>query len=214
MAEAIVADLRVITRAEAKALGLKRYFTGAPCKLGHVTEWIVSSYQCCECNRIKALEHHKNNREKSLQKMAARRAKPEAKAAMTAYLAAYRAKPENKAARSAWHKEKCATDPVYAIGTRARHLVTDSLTRMGFKKTLRAEEILGCTIAEFKRHVEKQFTKGMSWNNRSDWELDHIIPMATATTQDEAVALNHFTNLRPLWRQANRAKSARILSLL
>ena len=47
--------LDIITRKEAKALGLKRYFTGKPCKHGHVCERQVSSKGCVEC------ESHRNN---------------------------------------------------------------------------------------------------------------------------------------------------------
>ena len=39
----------VISRAEAKALGLKRYFTGKPCKHGHVAERYVASWSCASC---------------------------------------------------------------------------------------------------------------------------------------------------------------------
>lgn len=37
----------LISRAEAKALGLKRYFTGMPCKHGHIAEGYVASTNCC-----------------------------------------------------------------------------------------------------------------------------------------------------------------------
>lgn len=204
----------IITRSEAMSRGLKRYFNGAPCKLGHIAERIVSSYECCECNRIKALEHHRKNREASLAKMAKRRANPAARAATIAYLAEYRQKPENIAARKEWWREKYKSDEVFAVAKRARGLVSDSLNRRGFKKTSRTAQILGCTIQEFKQHIERQFLKGMTWENRSKWELDHIVPIASATTQDEAIALNHYTNLRPLWREDNRSKSAKILTLL
>jgi hypothetical protein len=40
----------IIGRAQAKALGLKRYFTGKPCKRGHVAERFVSG-PCLECSR-------------------------------------------------------------------------------------------------------------------------------------------------------------------
>lgn len=42
----------VITRADAKARGLTRFFTGEPCKLGHVCERSVSSRRCLECSRL------------------------------------------------------------------------------------------------------------------------------------------------------------------
>jgi 5-methylcytosine-specific restriction endonuclease McrA len=44
----------IISRAEAKAAGLKRYFTGVACKHGHVAERFVSTRQCADClNNLK-----------------------------------------------------------------------------------------------------------------------------------------------------------------
>ena len=40
----------VISRAEAKALGLKRFFTGEPCSEGHVVERYVSIGRCVTCH--------------------------------------------------------------------------------------------------------------------------------------------------------------------
>jgi 5-methylcytosine-specific restriction endonuclease McrA len=41
---------KIMTRAEAKTAGLKRYFTGAPCKRGHVAERLVSNGGCFVCH--------------------------------------------------------------------------------------------------------------------------------------------------------------------
>ena len=41
----------IVTRKEAKALGLVRYFSGKPCKHGHVAERVTSGGTCCECQR-------------------------------------------------------------------------------------------------------------------------------------------------------------------
>lgn len=41
-------EKKVITRAQAKALGLSRYFTGKPCKHGHVAERRIEG-KCVEC---------------------------------------------------------------------------------------------------------------------------------------------------------------------
>jgi hypothetical protein len=59
---------RIICRDEARALGLKRYFTGAPCKRGHVAERYVSSCRCMECDRVLALEWRVANLEKAREK--------------------------------------------------------------------------------------------------------------------------------------------------
>jgi hypothetical protein len=41
--------VKIVTRAEAKAAGLKRYFTGVPCKHGHVSDrWVIDG-KCKSC---------------------------------------------------------------------------------------------------------------------------------------------------------------------
>lgn len=41
----------VITRSDARARGLRRYFTGKPCPRNHVSERNLSDKKCVECNR-------------------------------------------------------------------------------------------------------------------------------------------------------------------
>jgi hypothetical protein len=43
---------RLISRKEAKALGLTHYFTGLPCKHGHLALRTVSKYACGDCRRM------------------------------------------------------------------------------------------------------------------------------------------------------------------
>lgn len=106
------------------------------------------------------------------------------------------------------------SNPLFALGARLRSLVRVSLEIKGVRKPAKTEAILGCTLSEFAAHIERQFLPGMNWANRNLWELDHITPMASAKTEAEAVALNHFTNLRPLWRAENRSKRDRITVLI
>lgn len=40
---------------EARAAGETHYFTGRPCKFGHVARRIVRSRNCCECTRLTSL---------------------------------------------------------------------------------------------------------------------------------------------------------------
>lgn len=47
---------RVVTRAEAKAAGLKRYFTGVACANGHVAERYVNDGKCSGCDDAKKLK--------------------------------------------------------------------------------------------------------------------------------------------------------------
>lgn len=47
-----MSDRPIITLAEAKAAGLKRYYTGVPCKHGHLTERQTSNGTCMKCTAI------------------------------------------------------------------------------------------------------------------------------------------------------------------
>lgn len=44
---------RIVSRDDAKAAGLKRYFTGEPCRNGHVAERLVSAGKCVDCDKAK-----------------------------------------------------------------------------------------------------------------------------------------------------------------
>jgi hypothetical protein len=48
--------MQIIRRKDAIAQGLKRYFTGEPCKRGHISEKNVSDYRCLQCAAEKARE--------------------------------------------------------------------------------------------------------------------------------------------------------------
>ncbi|MFL9943721.1 HNH endonuclease [Paraburkholderia graminis] len=53
MADAIVAQSPIVTRAEAKASGKTNYFTGKPCKYGHVAPRQTVNGMCHACRAIK-----------------------------------------------------------------------------------------------------------------------------------------------------------------
>ena len=72
-------------------------------------------------------------------------------------------------------------------------------------------KLLGCSYEEVREHLSKQFTEGMSWDNYGEWHIDHIIPLASATTEEEVLKLYHYTNLQPLWAKDNLSKGCKIL---
>src|ERR1700761_3086543 len=53
--------LAITSCAEAKALGLKRYFTGEPCKNGHVAERYTSGWRCIVCSSEKSASAYARN---------------------------------------------------------------------------------------------------------------------------------------------------------
>lgn len=82
----------IITRAQAIERGLTRYFTGKPCKHGHVSARQVSCWQCIECDREKKSRDYATNPRKFAERSASYRSKNTEK--LRDYNARYRS--ENK----------------------------------------------------------------------------------------------------------------------
>ena len=59
-------DLKIITREDAKRMGQKWYFTGEPCKYGHVDKRYVKSGICYACKRNINKKQTKENRKLTL----------------------------------------------------------------------------------------------------------------------------------------------------
>lgn len=81
---------------------------------------------------------------------------------------------------------------------------------MGYYKRSKTTDLLGCDFNKLKNHLESKFAIGMNWDNYGKWHIDHIVPIASAKTEDEIVALNHYTNLQPLWAEDNIRKGAKL----
>ena len=46
--------MKLISNADAKKAGLARFYTGKPCKYGHLSERAVSNWRCLECHKLMA----------------------------------------------------------------------------------------------------------------------------------------------------------------
>ena len=111
-----------------------------------------------------------------------------------------------------YRKEKRKIDKIYYLSEKIRGIIHKSLKNNGFKKNLKTNQILGCTIIEFKFYIESKFQKWMSWENYGlyngklnyGWDLDHIKPLSIANTEKDLYELNHYTNFQPLCSVINR----------
>ena len=60
--------MQIILRSEAKKLGLKRYFTGNPCKHGHFAERRTGYGNCVECQKEKGRKYDAKRRKTTSRK--------------------------------------------------------------------------------------------------------------------------------------------------
>lgn len=104
-------------------------------------------------------------------------------------------------------------DPIYKLKMILRHRLNESLKRKSWKKNNSLKNYIGCSLEELKNHLEKQFKKGMSWENHTSdgWHIDHVIPLSSAKTEEELYKLCHYKNLQPLWAKENISKGAKWL---
>jgi hypothetical protein len=104
-----------------------------------------------------------------------------------------------------YQRNRRKTDPVYKLKYVVGRIIRNSLKCKGLSKSKRTKDILGCDIGFFKNYLEDKFTIEMSWENYGIiWDIDHIIPLSTAKTEEEVIKLNHYTNLQPLDSHINR----------
>lgn len=111
-------------------------------------------------------------------------------------------------------RKRLRARPEKAAAERISRMLSHALAKFGAVKSGSTFEMLGYLPADLKAHLERQFVKGMSWDNRGDWEIDHIVPISAATSVEEVVALNQLSNLRPLWKPQNGQKHARRTHLI
>lgn len=76
-------------------------------------------------------------------------------------------------------------------------------------------KLIGCTLIEFKSHVESQFDGTMNWSNHgfgSDkWNIDHIQPLCSfdlMNDQQQLLAFN-YKNTRPVWFNEHMRQTTR-----
>lgn len=111
-------------------------------------------------------------------------------------------------------KTRRKMDPLFKFSCHIKNLIKDSFKRnktRKFKKQSKSEKLLGCSIPELRDHLAKQFQKGMTFENHGQWHIDHIIPLASAKTQEEVEKLCHYTNLQPLWAKDNLSKGKKLI---
>lgn len=118
----------------------------------------------------------------------------------------------NKKTRNLKEKNRKSIDVLYKLKTHMRTMLSNSFRRKGYTKKSKTFNILGCSHEEFKLYLESKFESWMNWDNRGlyngqpdyGWDIDHIIPLDTAKSEEDVIRLNHYCNLQPLCSYYNR----------
>ena len=116
----------------------------------------------------------------------------------------------NKEKTAARVKKRYHSDPEYNLICRLRRRMGKAVKRAGLdKKCDSTSELLGISYQGLKEWLEAQFSEGMTWENRSDWHIDHRVPCDAfdMTVEENQRICFWYRNLQPLWAKENLQKS-------
>lgn len=115
----------------------------------------------------------------------------------------------NKQERNRKLKERYRNDIIFRLQKCLRRRSYRAFREiLNVSKNKSTFEMIGCSPQELKIHIENRFVVGMTWENygKDGWDIDHIIPLSSAKTEEEMIKLCHYTNLQPLWHIDNIKK--------
>jgi hypothetical protein len=110
---------------------------------------------------------------------------------------------------------KRRVDPLYCLHKRMRGAIRKAL--LGRKGGRSWEVIVGYSREQLSRHIERLFTRGMTWQKFRDGaiHIDHRRPIVSfPATEQGFLECWSITNLQPLWAPDNLSKHDKRLLLL
>lgn len=159
-------------------------------------------------NRDKIKEYRSRPESKELKKINGKEYYLKNKVTITKRKQEYAEK--NKEKRNIYLKELYNGDINHKIKVIKRTRIR--LALKGIDKCDDTLNLLGCSIDYFKKYIEKQFKKGMSWDNYGTvWHIDHRIPCSwfNLINPEEQKRCFHYSNLQPMFSSENLSKRDR-----
>ena len=114
--------------------------------------------------------------------------------------------------KNAW-LERNRDNPKRVLTTRLRARLSALFRSGGAYKHTSCMKLVGCTREHLVFWIESQFTRGMTWERRSEIHIDHIIPVSSfdLTDLEQQKKCFHYTNLKPVWKTENLQKGRKII---
>ena len=198
----------IVTRAEAKARGLKTYFTGKPCLRGHVALRQVSSETCMDCANEKAKRYYQQNKGAAIARRldAYRRDAEAERAKMRDHYQ------RNKARASVARKARYYADPEAARAQSREWAAQNPAMRKAHHAKRRARKLnatpgWGAELTDFVMHEAADLAARREHVTGFAWHVDHMIPLQARSM----CGLHVWNNLQVIPAALNIAKRNRLV---
>ena len=111
--------------------------------------------------------------------------------------------------RNPYFSRRRKEDYIFKLKEQVRNLINISIKSKGHRKNTKTMNLVGCDLDYLIDYLLKTYKDnyGYDWDKKEPVHIDHIIPMATATTKEEVINLCHYTNLQLLKASDNLKKS-------
>lgn len=111
---------------------------------------------------------------------------------------------------------RCSIAAGISQSLRARHRKGAPLDIRRAKKGKHWRNIVGWNVEQLRSRLESLFQPGMTWANRREWHIDHIVPLAafkfSGPDDDAFKRAWALDNLQPLWAKDNLRKSDKVIA--
>ena len=163
-----------------------------------------------ELQKPKHQEYYRKNKEKinARKKVYYRNHKDQSRAVNRAW----RAKNKKKYSETnqQYVQKRSAADSVFKLRVKMSKLISAGMKRGNFTKKSRTREMVELDFEYLKNYLE--YTWFLNYGTEYDGQpvhIDHIVPCSAANTEQEIIALQHWSNLQYLTPEDNLAKSDR-----
>lgn len=116
---------------------------------------------------------------------------------------------QNRDKINAYKREKWEKDEFYKFVESLRTRVLKVFRNKGKTQSIYIQNMIGCTGIEFYDYLLQTYFEnyGEKYNGDQKVNIDHIIPLVTAKTNEDVYKLFHYTNLQLLKSKDNIDKS-------
>ncbi len=121
---------------------------------------------------------------------------------------------ENREKIREYQRRKYRNNPEYGLGSSILWAIRKQIKNNNSGFAANWQKWVGYSVEQLVEHIENKFLGGMTWENRGEWHVDHIIPISafnfTAVSDIDFRRCWALSNLQPLWAEDNMSKGSKL----
>lgn len=170
--------MKIISRDQARGAGEQKFFTGLPCKYGHIAERYVKTGRCCQCNIEKCKKWKAANGD--IKRELDRKYREENRQALSDYKKHWYLRNKESALVRINTWVRANRETVRGYKSRYRKRNPDEVVRHAARRRAIQKKAIPIWAGEFDELVDREATKLAQLRKNATgcvWHIDHMIPI-------------------------------------